>query len=358
MRVLALLTDGFGAPGGIAQYNRDWLNAIDQLPALTALTALVRNGNSGSYGRHIQQRRWPSRVSYALAAVHALFVLRPQLIFCGHMNMAPLAALLARFGRSRFILQTHGIDAWSRPSALKRWAVRQSAMVLAVSRYTRAQVLQWSQLDPPRVRVLPNTVTPVAVDAVAVQRWRERLGVAQNGKLLLSVGRMDARERYKGHDQTLAACSELNGLDWHYAIVGGGDDVARLQSVTAQLGLGARVHFLGHLSDTDRNALLAAADVFVMPSSGEGFGIVYLEALMQGTPVIGCDAGGAPDPLSASCHAHAPALTDLAATLNGVLRTDKPQLNEVSGDVLRRFGRSVFDHNAGLLIAHALTQHD
>lgn len=358
VRVLALLTDGFGATGGIAQYNRDWLSAIEQLPEITQLKALVRHGDTGNFGRHIQQQHWHSRARYVLAAFRAVLVMRPQLIFCGHLNLAPLVALLAWCGRSHWVLQTHGIDAWVKPSVIKRWAVQQSKLVLAVSRYTRMRVLSWSQLDPPRVRVLPNTVSPVTVEPSTVAQWRERLGVSPGGKLLLSVGRMDARERYKGHDHVLAACGALAGLDWHYAIVGGGDDAARLQSLALKLGYGARVHFLGHLDDTDRNALLAAADVFVMPSSGEGFGIVYLEALLAGTPVIGCDAGGAPDPLTASRHAHAPALAALAATLNAIVRADKPPAAEVSGDVLRRFGRAVFNDNARLLIADVLKNHD
>lgn len=358
MRVLALLTDGFGGAGGIAQFNRDWLAAIEQMPELNAIDVLVRHGQSGAFGQRIQQRRIGGRLGFVFTALKAALAKSPDLIFAGHLNLLPLAALLARLSGAKLVLQTHGIDAWSRPGWLKRWAIARCTQVLAVSRYTRGAVLAWSNLPWARVRVLPNTVGECAIDEQAVQHWREKLALGPNTRLLLTVGRMDARERYKGHDRVLQACAGLGLVDYCYAIVGSGDDQARLAALADALKIAGHVRFLGALDDGERNALQSLAHVFAMPSTGEGFGIVYLEALLAGTPAVGSQAGGAPDPLSASRFGFAPTDADLQPLLARLLSAAKPPAADVRGDVQARFGHAAFNHQAQLLLQHALSKHD
>jgi len=359
MRVLALLTDGYGAHGGIAQFNRDWMEAISAMPELQSLQALVRHGKQFDQAV-LKQHVHPSRLGFVFAAFRAAIKLRPNLIFCGHLNLAPLSALLAWLIGARLILQTHGIDAWSRPSALKRLATQRCTMVQSVSRFTRREVLRWSGLDPERVRVLPNTVrSAVSVEQSDLATARARLNLSATTRLLITVSRMDSRERYKGHESVLRACAELPPtLDWHYAVAGSGDDCAHLQQLSTQLALGNRVQFLGQISDSERNVLLHLADVLVMPSSAEGFGIVYLEALLAGTPVIGSPFGGAPDPISASRYALAPSSDALSATLLKCLSSPKPELEAVRAGVAERFGPHIFARNSSALLRYALISND
>ena len=72
--------------------------------------------------------------------------------------MAPLAALIAKLKGAKLIIQAHGIEAWPRPSRLQRAALETADLVLCVSRYTRARILDWAAIAPERVLVLPNTV--------------------------------------------------------------------------------------------------------------------------------------------------------------------------------------------------------
>jgi phosphatidyl-myo-inositol dimannoside synthase len=343
MNVLALMTDGYGAGGGIAQFNRDFIDALAAHPRVRSIDLLVRHGNTNrTPPTPVRQHVCVGRTRFALAARALKRSRQPGVLICGHINLAPLAALLAR--RTPWLLITHGIDAWQRPTALKRRAALNATLISAVSRYTRARVLDWSNLPPERVRVLGNTARAPLADAATSDHWRTALNLAPNEKLLLTVGRLDARERYKGHDRVLHALAEKRTVlpRWRYLIVGDGDDRARLEALAQSLGLGAQVQFLGALDDAARNALLALADGFVMPSHGEGFGIVYLEALLAGTPVIGSCYGGAPDPLSGSNHAHAPADGDLAAALEMLLSSPKPAPDAVRGTVDARFGPAVF----------------
>src|SRR5205085_3283125 len=82
-----------------------------------------------------------------------------------------------------------------------------------------------------------------------------------------------------------------------YLIVGDGSDRLRLEQKARQLGVAERVIFAGHISEEEKPDHYRLADAYVMPSSGEGFGIVYLEALACGIPVIGSKIDGSRDAL-------------------------------------------------------------
>lgn len=100
----------------------------------------------------------------------------------------------------------------------------------------------------------------------------------------------------KGTDITLEALAKLyrDGLmDWHYLHVGEGPEKQRLIKLAQMYGIQNNVTFLGHLPYDEAMTIVAASDFFVMPSWLEAFGIVYIEAMARGKPVIGCWDSGA-----------------------------------------------------------------
>lgn len=188
-----------------------------------------------------------SRIAYAFSALRFAGGRRRQVVFCGHVYLAALAAFVARITQSKLIVQVHGIEAWRRPGRLRRYAVERADLVLCVSRYTRAVVLDWAAIAPERVVVVPNTVAEdfTPDDGATL---RAELGLAGK-QILLTVGRMDSRERYKGHDRVIAALPQLiaGGHDVVYVIVGEGDDCARLEAIAAGAGVAGHVLFAGAL---------------------------------------------------------------------------------------------------------------
>jgi phosphatidylinositol alpha-1,6-mannosyltransferase len=106
---------------------------------------------------------------------------------------------------------------------------------------------------------------------------------------VLIVGRLDSRERYKGHDQLLdawpAVVARVPGA--RLTIVGEGDDAPRLKAKASALGLDGHVAFAGFLPLEGLDAAYRAASVFAMPSRGEGFGLAYVEAMSHALPCIG-----------------------------------------------------------------------
>jgi len=180
---------------------------------------------------------------------------------------------------------------------LKRAAVENSDLVTAVSRVTRRRLLGWANLDPHRVRVLPNTVRDVFAPGIASPAYRRRLGL-RGGPVLLTVGRLASTERSKGHEPifTILPALRVQFPDLVYVIAGDGDDRERLEARARKLGLGQEtVRFLGYVPDEELPDLYRLADLFVMPSATEGFGIVYLEAAACGLRVLGGVGDGSND---------------------------------------------------------------
>jgi phosphatidylinositol alpha-1,6-mannosyltransferase len=268
--------------------------------------------------------------------------------------MAPLAWLIARATGARFIIQTHGVEAWPRPRFLTRRAVERADLIMAVSRDTRARVLDWARIAPERVRVVSNTM---AEDFTPGDRRaaRAQFGLA-DGLVLLTVGRLDPRERYKGHDRVIELLGRLaqDGLDPRYLIAGDGQDRRRLEALAKRRGVAGRVGFLGRTPATDLPALYRAADLFVLASTGEGFGIVLLEAMASGTPALALAAGGTHDPLADGELGRLAPEAALQPVLEQACRdrlaNHMPLGEALSSEVRRRFGRPAFDRRVQLCL--------
>src|SRR5262249_46971353 len=195
--------------------------------------------------------------------------------------------------------QVHGIEAWHQRGVIHRRALGTAALITSVSRYTRDSLLAWSDVPPHRVRVLPNTVT----SGYARRRRRDDL-IVRHGlagrRIVLTVGRLADSERYKGHDRLIAALPGILARvpDIAYLIVGGGDDRTRLEQLARKSGVADRVTFAGQVPDEELPDYFALAHVFAMPSTGEGFGIVFLEAATSALPVVGGNRDGSVDALA------------------------------------------------------------
>ena len=352
-RILALVTDAFGGSGGIARYNRDLFSALAESGMATSVVVIPRlaaHSTHAPVGIHQWSPR-PGRAAYALAALYAALSEPVDVVFCGHLFMAPLAMLIARLRRAKLIMQMHGVEIQQPQSRLCRFAVEAADIILCVSRNTRAAVLSWAAIAPERVLVLPNTVDEAFApgDGAAL---RAELKLARK-QVLLTVGRMDSRERYKGHDRVIAALPYLvaRGLDVAYVVVGEGDDRERLEALANETGVGERVIWAGAVPAQRLIEFYRMADLFVMPSTREGFGIVFLEAMASGTPALGLASAGARDAFADGELGAAVLEADFAASMLQLLTAAKPDRYVLADAVRARFGRQVFAANVHAAMA-------
>ncbi len=148
------------------------------------------------------------------------------------------------------------------------------------------------------------------------QAVRQEMGVTESTPIIIQVSRM---ETWKGQELLLDALARLPGAaNWECWMVGGAQRpeeqafLARLRARVDTLGLSGRVRFLGQRSDVPR--LLAAADIFCQPNLGpEPFGIVFVEAMFAGLPVLTTDMGGAREIVDETCGARVAPRADAVA---------------------------------------------
>ncbi len=329
MHLLALVTDAFGGQGGIAKFNRDLLNALCAAPNVTRVVALPRlqPGPPEPMPEKLEfnTRGLGGKLRYALAVLRcAIQRPRPSVVLCGHINLLPLAFLvrmivrcLAPGFRPALALIIHGVDAWQPTrSWLTNRLARQVDVVLAVSEFTRKRFWNWAQPKSARFNILPNCVDLARFTPGPKNPAMQGCYGLRGRTVLLTVARLSAAERYKGIDQVLEALPVLGKQieNLAYLIVGDGDDRERLVAKAKSLGLAvlengtqghsaslasvrhppgssspapaAQVIFAGHIPESEKVDHYRLADAFVMPGWGEGFGIVYLEAMACGVPVL------------------------------------------------------------------------
>jgi phosphatidylinositol alpha-1,6-mannosyltransferase len=354
LSVLALATDAFGGYGGIAQYNRDLFQALADSRAVGRVVVLPRiaNRNAGRPPSKVIQRRPRSgRVSYSLNALATARREGPfDIVFCGHLYHAPLAAALCKIIDARLWLQTHGIEAWESPSWLARASTGRVQLITAVSRYTRRRVLEWTSVEPDRVRVLPNVVRSRFSPGPRNETTLAKFGLS-GAKIVLTVSRINKVDAYKGHQRVIKAMAKVRReeQDTIYVVVGDGDGRADLESLAERADLSGAIRFLGRLSDDDILTLYRSADVFIMPSTSEGFGIVFIEAAACGLPVIGGNSDGSVDALADGAIGRLidPLSQDeIAGALIDILRRKPPAAVEA----VRRFSYAQFADHVDTLV--------
>jgi phosphatidylinositol alpha-1,6-mannosyltransferase len=305
MTVLALVSDAYGGRGGMAAVHRDLFaalaadgTAVDVLSRAPLAEAAgapppgVRVDAAAAGGARPFVRAWAAAVRRG----------RYDAVFCGHAHLAPLAALAAARAGVPFVLLVHGIEAWGPPywpatqgrvaTALTLAAARRASVVVAVSELTRGRFARRAGLPTERTTVVPNSVDLEAFTPGPRRAdLAERYGLAGRD-VVMTLARLSPEERYKGVDEVLGAlpavAARVPGVA--YLICGGGADRARLERRAAELGVADRVVFAGYVPEDEKADHYRLADVFAMPGRGEGFGIVYLEALACGVPVVASSA--------------------------------------------------------------------
>ena len=299
MKILMFLHDAFGRLGGIARNNRDVIDALvadSRVQRVVAVPRILGDGEEPLPAK-LDWRREAGRglAAYLGASLKAMFTTRPDLILCLHIRLLPVAWLASRLTRAPLWLMIFGIDAWERPrNPLSTWLTRRAERVISISEVTTSRFQAWAHVPTGRLRLLPcivdlNRFQPGPADPDLTARY----GLAGK-RVLFTFGRLVSAERAKGMDEVMMAMPGLLAEfpDLVYLIAGDGPDRPRLEAKAKSLGLGSCVIFAGRIAEDEKVAHYHLADAYVMPSRGEGFGIVILEAMACGVPALASNKDG------------------------------------------------------------------
>lgn len=171
--------------------------------------------------------------------------------------------------------------------------IEQASTIVVSTDQEKEDLSRLYGVSPRSVRIIPAGVDLDLFKPVDREDARRSLGI-QESNILLSVGRI---EPLKGIEILVRAMALLSDLDDSRLVIVGGkpqedDEIKRLKSIAAELGVETRTTFTGTVQQTELPAYYSAADVFVLPSYYESFGLVALEAMACGTPVIASRVGG------------------------------------------------------------------
>ena len=262
-------------------------------PALESLGGVQTSGREAWQGivNQIGENRacffdYRSGGSKTRAALSALAQRqRTAILLVWHLHLLKLAPLVAG-AAARVVVFLHGIEAWRPQDSLTRWALGKVDLFLSNSDHTWERFADFN----PAFRGTAHATVHLGAREPAGERVRG----PDATPIALMLGRMLRGEDYKGHRQLIEAWPRVLEMspDAELWIAGDGDLRPALEQLVRTRGLGARVRFWGCISEERKERLIEQCRCLAMPSRGEGFGLVYLEAMRLGRPCLVGDRDG------------------------------------------------------------------
>jgi len=257
------------------------------------------------FRRQLAVANFPSMLAYLpMAGLRALGLRGSFDVINTHFVVpsGPLGHALSRLYGIPNVLSVHGGDlydpsksssphrhAWLRPPI--RYLLRQAQALVGQSRNTLEHVAEIYDVRR------DAELIPLGIERPSppVAPGRREFGIPEDALVLVTVGRVVARKAPEQLIEVLRMTSRANA---HLIVVGDGPRLGAVRQAAAEAGLTERVHLLGQTSEDVKNRALAVSDIFISTSQHEGFGLVFLEAMAFGLPIICYDHGGQTDFLS------------------------------------------------------------
>lgn len=299
-----LLVPGLASFGGIQRRDRYLIKAMDLFFGENDDCLIVLSLNDSSVDPlHIDLQNLQitkvfnfdaNRIRFSLTAIRNFAW--ADFVFYGLLGFAPLVFFQKVLSlSSKSFLLMHGTEVWKKRRGIYSLAARQIDSAISISRYTIEQYRQIYRIPDSQIGfVLPNSLGP---DKIVPDISSKANQAVQIGPRLLSVARLATEERLKGIDTVIQILPTLltDFPDLKYIIIGDGSDRLRLEHLAKQLRVTHAVDFRGFVPEEELDREYATCTVFIMPSASEGFGLVFIEAMSHGKPVIAARVGGTPE---------------------------------------------------------------
>lgn len=296
----------FSQEGGIQSYVKDVLEAYQTLNYQAEIFLLRDKPNSENpfnqeiFKFHYLKTLPPflGRLKLTWSLLNCLLIRRPDHVFCGHIKLAGMISILCKMLKIPYTILTYGKEVWQTLPPFQLQSLQKANSIWTISNYSKKCLCEANQIRGNKVKILScvvdgNQFTPSEKSEELLIKYN-----LKNAKVLMTVARLWSGDIYKGVDVTIRSLPQILAVfpDVKYLVIGRGDDQPRLAKLAQDLGVENKVIFAGFIPTENLVNYYRIADAYIMPSQ-EGFGIVYLEAMCCGIPVLSGDNDGSADPL-------------------------------------------------------------
>lgn len=331
--ILFLNLTAFSQTGGIEKFNKCFLKALSDLEN----EGIIKSQAFSAYDTEADEKYYSNKNYTGFNKRKFTFTLRSiwyaekyDIIVLGHINLAIIGYFIKLFNPTkRLLVMAHGIEVWNELPFFKRKVLKNADMILSVSNFTKAKLLSQHKIKQNKVTIFYNAIDPFFDKPLSFTKsevLKSRYNIKSDDFVLFTLTRLSSIEKYKGYDLVINALPGLKKSipNIKYILAGKADEIEsnHIKSLAEELNLNGTLTLAGYIKDEELIDHYLTSDIFIMPSQKEGFGIVFIEALACGLPVIAGNKDGSVDALQ-----------------NGKLGTliNPESISEISGSVMKLY---------------------
>lgn len=310
--MLLLTLKVFSATGGIEKVNRIAGKALYEIDIAagkddTKIYSLYDTNKDAAgnkyFAEHIFEGFGKRKAAFICKSI--LAGVKTDVVVLSHINLLPAGFFIKIFSpATKLVLLAHGIEVWKTFPAWKKYLLNKCDLILPVSEFTKDTMVKLTAIPEEKFRIVNNCLDPFLPEPVREEKNKNilaRYGFSDSHIILMTLTRLSATEKHKGYDTVLYALQKLVKINpaIRYLLAGKYDalEKQRVDKLISELGLNEFVVLAGFIADEEIGAYYNLADMYIMPSKKEGFGIVFIEALYYGKPVIAGNKDGSVDAL-------------------------------------------------------------
>ncbi|MFI5158854.1 MAG: glycosyltransferase family 4 protein [Sphingobacteriales bacterium] len=307
-KILLVTLRSFSTTGGIQKMTRTLAHSLNRIAVDDKLDFDMYSAYDANHD--LMPQYLPAEKFRGFNANKSAFVIKAvkkgikaDVVILTHINLAFVGLIIKKINpKTKVWLIAHGIEVWRPLSFLQNTFLKHCDKVICVSDFTKQQMIGRHNISRDKCAILNNAIDPfmqLPTAFVKPQHLLNKYNLTLNNPVIYTLTRLANSEQYKGHDQVIKLISRLKtkypGIK--YVLSGQYDakEEIRIKTMIARDGIEEDVILTGFIDEKDIPAHFLLADVFVLPSKKEGFGIVFIEALACGLPVICGNADGSVD---------------------------------------------------------------
>jgi phosphatidylinositol alpha-1,6-mannosyltransferase len=307
-KILLFTLQSFSTTGGIQKMTRTLAHSLNHIADRDKLDFDMYSAYDAN--QDLMPQYLPAEKFRGFNANRSAFVIqavkkgiKADVVILTHINLALIGLIIKKINpKTKVWLIAHGIEVWRPLSFLQNAFLKHCDKVVCVSNFTKQQMVSRHNVSQDKCVILNNAIDPfmqLPTAFIKPQHLLDKYNLSPDNRVIYTLTRLANSEQYKGHDQVIKLISRLKvkypGIKYVLSGQYDANEEIRIKNMIAEDGIQDDVILTGFIDEKDIPDHFLLADVFVLPSKKEGFGIVFIEALACGLPVVCGNADGSVD---------------------------------------------------------------